>query len=93
MLGGITDAVLLVALGLGYVVCYLAKREDKGMQVIGYLIGVFIIVLSAILIINSLVLATRFCSRGGVGMMAPHKMMMKGQMPMPAMPAQPETKK
>ena len=92
-MGGITEAILLVALGVGYMVCYLAKREEKTFKALGYLIGTFIIVLSALLILSSLLLAARFCNRMGKGMMMPHKMMMKGQMPMPAIPAQPETKK
>ncbi len=89
IIGGVTDAILLAALGLGYIVCYLAKREDKGMQAIGYLIGTFIIVLSAILIINNLLTAGSICRKiGAMGMMAPQHKMMRGQM-MPAMPAQP----
>jgi len=69
MVGGITDAILLVALALGYIVCYLASREEKTLRLAGYFIGVFIILLSAMLIVNNVVLGARFCGkRAGVVM-------------------------
>lgn len=84
MVGGISDAVLLLALGLGYIVCYLANREERGLRAIGYLIGVFMIILSALLILNNLLLSARLCRKMG-GMILPHKMMMS-----PAMPSTPQ---
>lgn len=54
MLGfpGIFEALLLIALGSGYIVLYLAKREEKGLQFIGYMIGVIIIALSLIYLVG-----------------------------------------
>ena len=47
---GLTETLLYFALGIGYIVCYLARREEKNMQAAaGYLVGAFIIVLSSIL--------------------------------------------
>jgi len=63
MVGGIVDAILLVAMALGYIVCYLANREEKTLRLAGYLIGIFIILLSAMLIVNNLVLNLRFCEK------------------------------
>ena len=51
---GLSDAILLVALGVGYVVLYLAKREEKSLQLMGYLIGGVIIVMAAVYILGSL---------------------------------------
>jgi hypothetical protein len=44
---GVSDVLLLIALGTGYMVFYLAKREDKGLRLIGFVIGT-VIVASAI---------------------------------------------
>ena len=43
---GIFDVLLLIALGVGYIVIYFAKREEKGLQFVGIVIGGVIIVLS-----------------------------------------------
>ena len=48
---GIREAVLMFALGFGYIICYLAKKQDKGMQSLGHVIGMGIIVLSSILLL------------------------------------------
>jgi hypothetical protein len=40
---GIADTLLLIALGVGYAVLYLTKREEKGMRLLGYTIGTLII--------------------------------------------------
>jgi ABC-type arginine transport system permease subunit len=89
MMAGIAEAMLLIALGLGYIVCYLANREEKALRTIGYFIGTFIIVLSSLLIMVNVFFAAKF-RRKAMGMMIPHqKMMMPGQN-MPAhMPDQP----
>lgn len=81
--GGLTEAVLLVALGLGYIVCYLANREEKTLRTVGYCIGTFMMVLSALLITISVFFSARICNN-----MPYHRMMMKGQMPLapPQMP-------
>lgn len=89
MMAGISEALLLLALGLGYIVCYLANREEKVLRTIGYFIGTFIIVLSGLLIIVNVFFAAKFCRRT-MGMMPHHRMMMQGKdMPTP-MPVQPK---
>lgn len=72
------EGALLIALGLGYIVCYLANREEKALRQVGFLIGTFIIALSVIMIVNQLLLSARMCNMAAKGFM-PHKMMMKGQ--------------
>ena len=38
------DTLYLIALGIGYLVLYFARREEKRMQFIGYIIGAMIII-------------------------------------------------
>lgn len=86
---GMLDALMLVALAMGYVVLYLAKREDKALRTIGYIIGIFIIALSALLILVGLGFKARACGKmaGMSGMMpSRHGMMMQGAPQVP--PAQ-----
>lgn len=40
---GMRAGFLLIALGMGYAVLYLAKREEKGMRLLGLAIGTMII--------------------------------------------------
>lgn len=89
MMAGIPEALLLMALGLGYIVCYLAQREEKALRTVGYFIGTFIIVLSALLIVVNVFFGPRFSPRT-MGMMMPHhRTMMQGKdIPAP-MPVQP----
>ena len=42
----VRDVALLFALGLGYMVLYFANKEQKGIRLIGYLVGSFILGLS-----------------------------------------------
>jgi hypothetical protein len=51
---GIKETAFMFALGFGYIICYLAKKQDKGMQSLGHVIGMSIIVLSSILILVNL---------------------------------------
>lgn len=71
----IHKAVLLIALALGYIVCYLAKREDKLLKTLGYLIGTFVMALSALIILVNIVLDARFYRKmeGSVIMMPQHR--------------------
>lgn len=78
MHGGMSIGFLLIALGVGYLVCAQAGKESKGLKTLGYIIGVFIIAISAIIILNKVVW---FC--GNYSKMCPLKGMMQQQMPMP----------
>lgn len=89
---GIREAALMFALGFGYIICSLAKKEDKGMQGLGHLIGIAIIVLSSVLILVNIYI--RFNPFAGSmisqcpGMKAGMKTGMKpGMMRQPPMPA------
>lgn len=46
-------ALLLIALGTGYLITALANKEGKNLKVLGYIIGIFVMVTSIILILNS----------------------------------------
>ncbi|MCX5701493.1 MAG: hypothetical protein NTW64_00725 [Candidatus Omnitrophica bacterium] len=48
--GRIQGSVLLIALAMGYIVCYLANKEQKLLRSLGNLIGLFIIVISSLLL-------------------------------------------
>ena len=51
---GIAEGVLLFALGFGYIICILSKKEDKELKQLGHVIGMCIIVLSSVFILLSL---------------------------------------
>lgn len=53
---GIFDALLLIALGVGYMVIYFAKKEEKRLQFTGYLIGGIIIALAVIYLFGAFLL-------------------------------------
>lgn len=87
MLGfsGMFEALLLIALGIGYIVLYLAKREEKDLQTIGYIIGTLIMILAIFYLVGSLWLQVRLCPkvRHLRGTMQPR------MMPQPMMPRSP----
>ncbi len=66
---GLKAAILLIALGIGYIVCYLAEREEKDLKTIGYAIGLFIIASSAFMIVKSMLFAGKMMAMGGHCMM------------------------
>lgn len=53
---GLIIAIQLIALGIGFIVYYLAKREEKALKAIGYIIGISIIVLAGILVLDRLLM-------------------------------------
>lgn len=75
-----TTGILLIALALGYVVCYFANREERTLRRVGFIVGVFVIALSLLLMLANLTLGVGACNKMNRGMMSQH-MMMKGQMP------------
>lgn len=90
---GLTETLLYFSLGIGYIVLYLAKREEKALQLIGYVIGTGIIVLALISIIGNLFLGFEY-NRAAFR----HKAMMKEPMmqrhmmqPRPLQPSIPKT--
>lgn len=56
--GGFSLGLLLIALGAGYLVCAQASKEKKALKLLGYAIGVFVIVVSGVIVLNKL---TWFC--------------------------------
>lgn len=65
MLGfpGTTEALLLICLGIGYIVIYLAKREERQLQLIGYIIGGVIIGLTLFYQAANLWIQAKSCSQ------------------------------
>ncbi len=57
----IADVVLLIALGVGYLVIFFAKKEEKWLRAIGYIIGVIIIISATIYLLGNCWLQSRFC--------------------------------
>ncbi|MDD5155877.1 MAG: hypothetical protein PHF11_05280 [Candidatus Omnitrophica bacterium] len=88
---GIKEVALMFALGFGYIICSLAKKQDKSMQGLGHLIGIVIIVLSSALILVNLYYfmfnpfaGCRSCWQGPKsGIMKPSMMMERTPMPAP----------
>jgi uncharacterized membrane protein len=70
---GVFDLLTLIALGIGYIVLYFAKREEKIWRFSGLLVGGMIIGLATFyLVINSLLpkqLNCRHCKGGCQGKM------------------------
>lgn len=98
LIGGsiITDAILLVALALGYIVCYFANQEEKNLKLGGVIIGLFIIVLSLVLLISSFIIKVKMVVDFNNMMPDKQMMMHKGMqhsgtdMPMPPPPPSPK---
>jgi hypothetical protein len=51
---GVAEAILLVAIALSYIVFYLARREERPLNTFGYLISIFILIVSTLFVLNSL---------------------------------------
>lgn len=85
---GAFEALLLIALGIGYIVLYLAKREEKVLRFSGYIIGGIIIALAAVYLLGNILIQAQICYprlRYRKGMM--QQRMMQPRM-MPQAPAQ-----
>ncbi|MCX7661208.1 MAG: hypothetical protein N2Z79_00815, partial [Candidatus Omnitrophica bacterium] len=52
---GAKNSLLMVVLGVGYLVLYLAKREEKLLQALGYFLGTVIILYSGFCIFLNLI--------------------------------------
>ncbi|MCM8770412.1 MAG: hypothetical protein NC936_00890 [Candidatus Omnitrophica bacterium] len=48
-------ATALIALGIGYIVCDLADKQKDFLKVGGYILGIIIIILSLLMLINTLI--------------------------------------
>ena len=59
--GFLSQAILLVSLGLGYVVCYFANQEEKQLKNVGIAIGTFIIVMSLVFLLGSVLISFKSC--------------------------------
>ena len=87
----INTALLLLALALGYIVCYLAQKGSKSLKITGYIIGTFIITVSAVLILNKLAMDMRMSGRMNRmrGMMTQRSMTPPVNMPEAKLPKAP----
>lgn len=81
----IPASTLLIALALGYIVCYLANKEHKALKTAGYTIGTFIIVLSSILILAKIIWGIALWSKT-CGRMMPLQQRMMREQRLPQMP-------
>ena len=83
---GIFDMLLLIAIGIGYIVLYFAKREEKGLQFLGYIIGALIIALATAYMLGNFLLLSKIGYpnlRYYKGMMRPRMMQQQRMMPQP----------
>jgi hypothetical protein len=81
---GVSDTLLLIAMGVGYAVLYLAKREEKGTRLIGYAISALIISSAIGYLFLNLLMQRRFY---GPKARCYQKMMMQQPGMSPKMPA------
>lgn len=51
LIRNLQGSTLMIALSLGYIVLVLAKKEQKNLKKIGYLIGIFVIAVCSVLLI------------------------------------------
>lgn len=58
----VMDLLFLLSLGMGYLVLYFAKREDKGLKLVGYFLGIFILVLTIVYMLGDLMWQNRLCN-------------------------------
>ncbi len=54
MFSGANEGLLLISLGIGYIAILSAKKEEKKLRILGYIIGGLIIALSAIALLRSI---------------------------------------
>ncbi len=75
-ISGMSNAILLLALGVGYIVFYLANKEGKTMKLLGNIIGAFIIVVAGTLVLTNILIGMTsmgVCSMSSkTGMMTKH---------------------
>ncbi|MCX5714243.1 MAG: hypothetical protein NT033_05440 [Candidatus Omnitrophica bacterium] len=88
-LNSMSNAILLLALGVGYIVFYLANKEGKTMKLLGNVIGAFIIVVAGTLVLTNILvgmtsLGTCAMSSKTCMMTKHHNMMMQQQAVPPA---------
>ena len=72
--GGMSIGFLLIALAMGYIVCTQAKKETKGLKVLGNIIGTVIIAISGIIIINKILWFCNYAKCPLKGMMTQQQM-------------------
>jgi len=85
-MGGLTDGILMIALASGYIVCYLAKREEKRLRILGLLVGLFIMAFVASIIITNVFFTARMCGAMNKRMGMPYHKMMMQKAAQPQMP-------
>lgn len=76
-----SEAFFLIALGIGYIVLYLANREEKSLRTTGFLIGILIIGISGIHLLYSILLNAKICRSPKIMRPSYHQMMLKEQIP------------
>jgi hypothetical protein len=84
MMGQMLDVLLLMALGIGYIVIYFAQREDKILQITGYIIGIAIVSFSTFYIVTNFLFQSRLLEPrmpGYQGMMRHRAMMPPVRLP------------
>lgn len=89
LFSSINDALILIALCLGYMVLYFAKREEKGLKFIGYIIGCVVIALAAISLIFGAWIQTNICRCSKKEMRSHEGMMQQRMMHQRMMPQAP----
>ena len=88
---GLQDLLLLIMLGLGYIVLYFAKREEREWHILGGIIGTVLMFLALVMLIFNSVNRSKLLYRNiqcNKAMQAQESMMQKGIMPQGIQPGQ-----
>lgn len=89
----LAKTMLLITLGFGYIICYLASKAEKAVKRSGYLIGAIIIFISATMLFVNMALCALNMLKGKAACYRPmpHRMMMPQMVP-PQQEQAPKTK-
>lgn len=83
MHGEMSLELLLIALGIGYLVCTQARKEAKALKTLGYIIGAGLIAIAAVLIATKVIWFCGYSKMCPLKSMLMQKGMMQEQMLMP----------
>lgn len=68
LLSGQSIGMILVALGIGYIVCSMAAKEKGALKVMGYVVGAAVTVVGVVILVNIIFMTVAINRQMGPGM-------------------------